>query len=80
MKDARYDSIQGVLLTAFALVTDYFIVENQLGKPPSLWIFLVLFAIIGPLIGSFFQRRRAKAKAELDYLVNLRRHLEQNTQ
>jgi hypothetical protein len=70
--DARYDSIQGVLLTAFVFYVDYRILVG-LGKwtPPGPFGFWILGAVICLVLVSAFSKRGKKAKAELEYLTDL---------
>jgi hypothetical protein len=70
--DARYDSIQGVLLTAFVFYVDYRILVN-LGKWtfPGPFGFWILGAVICLSLVSAFAKRRKKAEAELEYLIDL---------
>jgi hypothetical protein len=75
--DARYDSIQAVLLTVFVCIVDYRILVD-FGKWSSakdalgLW---VLCGILCVLLVSAFESRRKKAKAELEYFAKLQAEL-----
>lgn len=70
--DARYDSIQGVLLTAFVFYVDYrILVDHGKWTPPGPFGFWILGAIICLLLVSAFSKKGKKAKAELDYLIDL---------
>ena len=78
MKDARYDSIQSMLLTAFVLVVDYYLILDLRHRPPSLWLLGILFVVLAPGLVIGFERARRKAKAELGSLLNLQRQLQED--
>jgi hypothetical protein len=78
MKDARYNSVQSVLLTAFVLVVDYYILLDMSQRPPSLWLLAIAFIVISPGLVVGFERARRKAKTELDSLVDLQRQLQES--
>ena len=80
MKDARYDSIQSILLTAFVLVADYYLILEINHKPPSLWLLGIIFFVIAPVLVTVFESRRSKAKAEMESLIALQRQLQESAQ
>jgi hypothetical protein len=78
MKDARYDIVQSVAVTAFVLVVDYFIITDIRHEPPSLWLLGILFFVIAPGLVVGFELKRRKAKSEMDSLISLQRQLQEN--
>jgi hypothetical protein len=78
MKAASYDIIQSILITAFALTVDYYLLLEWDDKPPSMWLLvLFVFALVLPLVAGFEWSRR-KARTELNSLVHLQQQLEQD--
>lgn len=75
MRSARYDTIQGVLLSAFVLVIDYRII-SEMGEPPSILLFVGLFVLFLVSMLVFFGSRKRKAEAELTYLLDLQKQME----
>ena len=78
MKDARYDIIQSILLTAFVLIADYYIILEFDNKPPSLWLLGIAFLVMAPGLVAVFEWKRRKARAEMNSLVNLQQQLEES--
>src|SRR5262249_25021234 len=78
VEDARYDSIQSILLTAFVLIVDYYLILDIRHKPPSLWLLGIIFFVIAPVLVAVFEWRRSKAKSEMDSLTDLQRQLHES--
>jgi hypothetical protein len=74
--DAKYDIAQGLAITVFVLIIDYRIISSVRGEPPSLWLMGGLFIAIAAGIWAFLRRKILKVRAELTYLLDLRRQLE----
>ena len=79
MADARYDSVQGVLITLFVFLIDYQLLVDvgRWSSPADAWWFWILCAVV--LIGVLLApaRKKRKARAELDYLLDLQRQLQE---
>ena len=75
MRNARYDIVQGVLLSAFVLVIDYRVISD-LRDAPSIWLFVGLFVLLSVPIVVFFESKRRKAEAEMTYLLDLQRQMD----
>lgn len=78
MKDARYDIVQSILLTAFVLIADYYIILELSEKPPSLWLLGIAFLVMAPCLVAGFEWKRRNARAEMNSLVNLQQQLEED--
>ena len=77
--DARYDSIQAVLLTVFVCVVDYRILVSygkwsRLADAWGLWVFGLVLSVV---LLVAFENRRKKAKTELEYVSKLQAELEE---
>ena len=79
MADARYDSVQGVLITLFVFLIDYQLLVDvgRWSSPADAWWFWILCAVV--LIGVLLApaRKKRMARAELDYLLDLQRQLQE---
>jgi len=75
--DTRYDSIQGVLITAFVFVMDYrmLVARGKWSTPSDALWFWILGAVISLLLVLAFANKRKKARTELAYLSNLQEEL-----
>jgi hypothetical protein len=76
MRNARYDTVQGVLLSAFVLVIDYRVISEMKGAAPSIWLFVGLFMLFSVPLAVFFNSNRRKAEAELTYLLDLQQQMD----
>ena len=76
MRDARYDSIQSVVLAAVVLWISHGMIEDLRGTPRPLWVYAVLFVAITSVLVPLFESKRRRAKAELERLIAIRRQLE----
>ena len=76
VQNARYDTIQGVLLSAFVLVIDYRIISEMRGAAPPIWLFVGLFVLFSVPLVVFFVSKRRKAEAELTYLLDLQQQMD----
>lgn len=81
--DARYDSVQGVLLTVFVFVIDYFFLTSigrweaaLVGKT----VFWILCALMAGTIAVVFERKRRRAQAELQTLLTVQQQLLETTE
>jgi hypothetical protein len=77
--DARYDSIQAVLLSVFVCVVDYRILVSY-GKWSSLsdaWWLWVIGGVLSLLLLFAFENRRKRAKTELEYVSRLQAELQE---
>ena len=76
MRNARYDIVQGVLLSAFVLVIDYRVLSEWNDKAPPIWLFVGLFVLLSVSMVVFFGSKRRKAQAELAYLLDLQKQMD----
>jgi hypothetical protein len=79
MKDALYDCAQVVFLTLFVLVIDYHLIIDISGNNPPLRLLVAAFVVIVAAALPIFVRNHRKAQAELTYLLNLQRQLEDHS-
>lgn len=81
--DARYDSVQGVLITVFVFVIDYFFLtsvgrwEAALVEKTMFWI---LCALVAVTIAVVYERKRRRAQAELQTFLTILQQLLDTTQ
>jgi hypothetical protein len=75
MRDARYDTVQGIILTAAVLWIDLRMIEDFHLTPRPLWLYVGLFLVVTSALLAYFESRRRKAKAELEQLVAIQRQL-----
>jgi hypothetical protein len=75
--DARYDSIQAVLLTVFVCVVDYRILVSygKWSNPRDAWWLWLFCGVLSVVLFVAFENRRKKAKTELEYLSRLHAEL-----
>ena len=75
--DARYDSIQSVLLTIFVCVVDYRIIVSygKWSRFADAWWLWIFCGVLSLVLLFLFEGRRNKAKTELEYLSKLQAEL-----
>jgi hypothetical protein len=78
MRDARYDSVQSVLLTAGVLWVDRGMLQDLQREPGPFWLYVTLFVVISSVLVSLFESKRRKAKAQLEELLAIQRQLDTN--
>ena len=76
MRNARYDSVQSVVLTAVVLWISHRIIEDFRGTPRPLWLYLALFVVVTSVLVACFESRRRRTKVELVHLLAIQRQLE----
>ena len=76
MRDARYDSVQSLVLTAVVVWISHGMVEDFGGTQRPLWLYAVLFVVIASSLMAHFESKRRKARAELDQWLAIKRQIE----